>query len=97
MDIFLACLVIVVALFGLCWITFKAADSEMDEPWPWLALLGWAGLLTLIVMACMQDEQKGPCVSYETQIHWNAATKTMMPARICVQRGEWIKPGEEQH
>lgn len=36
------------------------------------------------------EENKGPCAQYETQMHYNAATKATMPARVCVNRGEWI-------
>lgn len=41
--------------------------------------------------AVVESNNKGPCVKYETQMHYNAATKTMMPARVCVLRGEWVE------
>lgn len=48
-----------------------------------------------IIELAKSENKRGPCVSYETQMHFNAATKTMMPARVCVLRGEWIEEGEE--
>ena len=38
-----------------------------------------------------QHENKAPCVQYEQRMMYNAATKTMMPARVCVERGEWVE------
>lgn len=32
----------------------------------------------------------GPCLRYETGMHYNPATKTMTPYRRCAARGEWI-------
>lgn len=37
------------------------------------------------------EEKKGPCVKYDIQMRHNPATKTMMPARVCVLRGEWAE------
>ena len=54
------------------------------------AVLSIAGMLYIVD----SGGRKGPCVKYETQMHYNAATKTMMPARACVLRGEWVKGGE---
>ena len=39
----------------------------------------------------IKENERGPCVQYETQMHYNAATKTTMPARVCVLRGEWVE------
>lgn len=58
--------------------------------------LALAGLIfvTPIIYLSRAADAEGPCVQYETQMHYNAATKTMMPARVCVLRGEWIEEGE---
>lgn len=37
----------------------------------------------------MEESKRGPCIEWQTQMMYNAATKTMMPAKFCVQRGEW--------
>lgn len=39
-------------------------------------------------------QQDTPCVKYETSMQFNAATKTVMPLRVCVERGEWVYGGE---
>lgn len=38
-----------------------------------------------------KEGERGPCVRSEVQMHYNPATKTMMPARVCIQRGEWVE------
>ena len=32
-----------------------------------------------------------PCVEYEIRNQYNPAAKTVMPMRVCVERGEWIE------
>lgn len=61
---------------------------------PWMgAFLIWAVFIVAVLIAAAdQDEKKGPCLRYETSMYWNSGTKTMMPARICVERAEWVKP-----
>lgn len=43
----------------------------------------------VLLYAGMEESKKGPCIEWQTQMMYNAATKTMMPAKFCVQRGEW--------
>jgi hypothetical protein len=45
--------------------------------------LAWA------INAMIEYERDNPCVTYESRLTYNAATKTMMPMRVCVLRGEW--------
>ena len=59
------------------------------------AFLSWSCMIAGIAYTGSQADEKGPCVQYETQLYYNAATKTMMPANVCVLRGEWIEEGEE--
>lgn len=35
-------------------------------------------------------DEKYPCVHYETRMQYNPATKTVMPLKVCVERGEWV-------
>jgi hypothetical protein len=49
--------------------------------------------VAIIIGAVDQDEKRGPCVKYETQWSYNSATKSNMPYRVCVERGEWINNG----
>lgn len=48
-------------------------------------------LISVLIYAAKQENEKGPCLEYQTKMAWNAATKTTMPARVCVERGEWVK------
>ena len=45
----------------------------------------------LLVEAAIDQSKTGPCHQYETRMMYNAATKTMMPSRVCVLRGEWVE------
>ena len=47
-------------------------------------------ILGLVINADIKSEDKGPCHAYETQLMYNVATKTFMPSRVCVLRGEWV-------
>jgi hypothetical protein len=90
-----AALVILVILVG-CWLIFKTMDSFLQEKvglrWILLAVtIGfWAAVIGFIAKTDAEQKAKGPCVQYETQMHFNPATKTMMPAKVCVNRGEWV-------
>ena len=55
------------------------------------AVLFWIATFSALFYGISKENSKGPCVQYETQMHFNAATKTMMPARVCVLRGEWVE------
>jgi hypothetical protein len=46
-------------------------------------------MLAFALNAAAKHEQENPCVTYESRLTYNAATKTMMPMRVCVERGEW--------
>lgn len=63
----------------------------------WAAVL--FGVLTLGLGTALNfaDQQAavGPCLRYETGVQYNPATKTVMPYRSCVERGEWITEDTE--
>ena len=86
----------IVAAIFVAWLAGVMATGIMAldrNPWVWglvCAALVIAGLGTMLE-SVHEKNQKGPCVQYETQMHYNAATKTMMPARVCVLRGEWVE------
>lgn len=81
------------AVGGLLWGWIAAADALR---WPtWVGLSGalvWAFfvLVSLLALAGAEDAT-GPCLRHETSLHYNPATKTMAPARHCVERAEWVK------
>ena len=59
---------------------------------PILLLFLWLSISTACVLWMMEDAKKrGPCLRYETGMQFNPATKTMMPYRVCAERGEWIE------
>ena len=52
-------------------------------------------ILGVVLHIAFKADEKGPCHKYETQMMYNSATKTMMPSRVCVLRGEWVKESHE--
>ena len=67
----------------------RFADHGITDAFAWICaafcVLSLAYTLTLLD----KYENENPCVQYETQLQYNPATKTMMPMRVCVMRGEW--------
>jgi hypothetical protein len=72
------------------WFLIRTIEDE-----DWRYGIGAAVMLILLLAFVMklaaEDNAKGPCVKYETQWSYNAATKTNMPYKVCVERGEWVK------
>ena len=56
-------------------------------------VLGAVGVLMLAwaISWAVDQEARNPCVEYESRMTYNAATKTMMPMRVCIERGEWVE------
>ena len=86
---FMYAAVIVSVLVFLMWLIAKTMDGSIQ------AMVGAITLTTIILgvvlHASFKESEKGPCHKYETQMMYNAATKTVMPYRVCVLRGEWVK------
>lgn len=84
---FLISAIIMSNLIVLIWLSVKAIEGSR------LALVGVCSIVFLLFGMlfnyAIKIEAKGPCHKYETQLMYNAATKTMMPSRVCVLRGEW--------
>ena len=82
----------VAAAGALLWLSVKASEGSV--------LAGSAAVVLVIVVlgvainSAIKEDEKGSCHQYETRLMYNAATKTMMPSRVCVLRGEWVE--EEQ-
>lgn len=55
------------------------------------SVIFWIVSLAVVFYFVDEENNKGPCVKYETQMHYNPAVKMMMPARVCVLRGEWVE------
>ena len=86
---FMYAAVIVSVLVFLVWLIAKTMDGSIQ------AMLGAIVLTTVILGVVLhisfKESEKGPCHKYETQMMYNTATKTVMPYRVCVLRGEWVK------
>lgn len=79
----------VAAAVILVWLALKAVDGSAAAC---AGLVVFAVfVLGVIINAAIKASEKGPCHQYETRLMYNAATKTMMPYRVCVSRGEWIE------
>ena len=86
MEYFLFGLVVTVALGTLAYAFYLFIEGSK------------VGLLIIFVWvvsffslaAWVNEKEKGPCFEYETGVRYNPTTKTMMPYRKCVDRGEWV-------
>jgi hypothetical protein len=47
--------------------------------------------LAWVIKQGIDDEARHPCVEHELRMTYIAATKTMMPLRVCIERGEWVE------
>ena len=65
-------------------------NGATDLPAWALAALAVLTLAWVLSLAAGQ-ETRNPCVEYELRMTYNAATKTMMPLRVCIERGEWVE------
>ena len=83
------------ALFGTLYQTVFARSTARAAAWAAVLF----GVLTLGLGAAFNLETYqaavGPCLRYETGRQYNPATKTVMPYRSCVERGEWITEDTE--
>lgn len=89
---FVIAVIMVAAIGSLVWLIDKATDGSVLAGAAATGLV--AVLMGVIINASIKEGEKGPCHQYETRLMYNAATKTMMPSRVCVLRGEWV---EEDH
>jgi len=84
----------IVAVVGaLIWLALKAADGSIRAGAAAIGLV--VVILGMMINASIKEGKKGPCHQWETRLMYNAATKTMMPSRVCVLRGEWMKEGHD--
>lgn len=78
----------------------KSLDGFAINGWGDLRAWVYGGvavwMLAWVINLSIQYEREHPCVEYESRLTYNAATKTMMPMRVCVERGEWVTEGDEE-
>ena len=87
--------IMAVILLVIVW--FVATGKSMDRfvnygatdltAWVFAWIVVW--MSAWVINAMLEYERDNPCVLYESRLTLNAATKTMMPMRVCVERGEW--------
>ena len=55
----------------------------------------WVGLVSVLIyilhLVGEAYEVKSPCHRYEIHSQYNPATKSVMPYKVCAERGEWLK------
>ena len=69
---------------------FLLSQSLYDNKIAMVGFVLWCGLVVFFLLySGMEESKRGQCVEWQTQMMYNAATKTMMTAKFCVQRGEW--------
>ena len=76
-------------LVGSVFIRFLDHGAADLSAW----VLGAVGVSMLAwgISWAVDQEARNPCVEYESRMTYNAATKTMMPMRVCIERGEWVE------
>lgn len=65
----------------------------VEGSWLWrlCGILMLTAMLACFLYLLNSRPDPGPCFKWQTQLMPNAATKTMMPSRVCVLRGEWVE------
>lgn len=92
MEIFIGVVIVLGYLVLLCWLMARAIDYDsLFNRCSYAAFILAAVGCTVLVYAAASEESTGPCLHYETQMYWNASTKSMMPARVCTLRAEWVE------
>lgn len=88
--IYLLCGAAIVLFIFVAFLSLDALSSGGDAA-RCVSVIFWIVTFAILCYAVVESNNKGPCVKYETQMHYNSAFKKMMPARVCVQRGEWVE------
>ena len=89
--------IIIVILAVIAWIATIIFAIHRFEREGFLDPLGLvAATLVVVGLAWVikqgnDNEARHPCVEYKYRMTYNAATKTMMPLRVCIERGEWVE------
>jgi hypothetical protein len=86
----IAVILLVIAWFVLAVATcvrFGDHGATDLKAWVYGGVAVW--MSAWVINAMLEHERDNPCVAYESRLTYNSATKTMMPMRVCVERGEW--------
>lgn len=88
---------VIAAIFvvGVVAITLWLLCKSIEDPslkWISAVVVWFVALIAIGLYTSDKEDMQGPCIEYRTDWYWNAAVKTMMQAKICVARAEWVKP-----
>jgi fluoride ion exporter CrcB/FEX len=91
-DVFLDGVIVVLMVGFYGGVTLWCFEAWMDN----LKSKFWATFICIVMNSFVLGsiiayEEENPCAKYETQMHYNAATKTAMPMKVCIERGEWVQ------
>lgn len=90
---FIAAALVIVVIIAMMALLIKAIEQDSFISWWSAAAFVFASIcLGGIMQMKAEEEAKGPCLREKTEMYWNPGTKTMMPATVCVERAEWVKP-----
>ncbi len=88
-EIIIAILLVILWFIAAGKSLFWFADNGAGDLRAWVYGGVAVVMLALVINGLAEYERDNPCVTYESRLTYNAATKTMMPMRVCVERGEW--------
>lgn len=83
----ISALIVLVLVVGI-WLSERAVEGNRNATVALCFLIFL--ILGLAINADIKTEAEGPCHEYKIEMMYNAATKTFMPSRVCVLRGEWV-------
>lgn len=83
----ISALIVLVLVIGI-WLSVRAMDGNRNATIALCFLIFL--ILGLAINTDIKSADKGPCHEYKTELMYNVATKTYMPSRVCVLRGEWV-------
>ena len=87
----ISALIVLILVVGI-WLADRAIDDNRNAT---IALCFLIFLIMgLTINYYLKAAAKGPCHEYKTEMMYNDTTKTYMPSRVCVLRGEWVDDGE---
>lgn len=80
--------IIVTVLVVLVWLGLRIVDGDG------LAIVGACFIVFIIfglmINSIIESEAEDTCHKYETWMMYNAATKTVIPSRVCILWEEWV-------
>lgn len=86
------------SLLFCAWVAFffvimdAHVKDRIENATAYISIFAWCVISFAVIFFSMaNEEQRGPCLRYETVTAYDPATKTTRPAKHCVDRAEWIE------